>query len=100
MMVEWMSVRDEAKRNSKKIDSIRMYTAKPEFDSNIYGINEEYAKSESFSIRMIVVMLILSAMMFVKQTDLLEGNEAYQSVMAEIHRQVTVEEVKDVFLNQ
>ena len=50
---------------------------------------------DSFSTRMIIVLLILSVTMFLKQTDVLSGNRVYASAMAEIQRQTDVEQLKE-----
>lgn len=55
--------------------------------------------SDSFSVRMISVMLILVSVMFLKQSGVFDESRAYQSVMAEIHRQVTVKEIESVVTN-
>ena len=52
-------------------------------------------KSSSFSTRMIIVLLILSVTMFLKQTDVLNGNSVYASAMVEIQRQTDVEQLKE-----
>ena len=51
--------------------------------------------SSSFSTRMIIVLLILSVTMFLKQTDVLNGNSVYTSAIVEIQRQTDVEQLKE-----
>ena len=57
-------------------------------------VRDSTEKSSSFSMRMIIV-LILSVTMFLKQTDVLSGNRVYASAMAEIQRQTDVEQLKE-----
>ena len=58
-------------------------------------VRDSTEKSSSFSMRMIIVLLILSVTMFLKQTDVLSGNRVYASAMAEIQRQTDVEQLKE-----
>ena len=58
-------------------------------------VRDSTEKSSSFSTRMIIVLLILSVTMFLKQTDVLSGNRVYASAMAEIQRQTDVEQLKE-----
>lgn len=59
-------------------------------------VRDSTEKSSSFSMRMIIVLLILSVTMFLKQTDVLSGNRVYAvSLMAEIQRQTDVEQLKE-----
>ena len=51
-------------------------------------VRDSTEKSSSFSMRMIIVLLILSVTMFLKQT-------VYASAMAEIQRQTDVEQLKE-----
>ena len=53
-------------------------------------VRDSTEKSSSFSMRMIIVLLILSVTMFLKQTDVLSGNRVYASAMAEIQRIVDI----------
>ena len=57
-------------------------------------VRDSTEKSSSFSMR-IIVLLILSVTMFLKQTDVLSGNRVYASAMAEIQRQTDVEQLKE-----
>ena len=58
-------------------------------------VRDSTEKSSSFSMRMIIVLLILSVTMFLKQTDVLSGNRVYASAMAESQRQTDVEQLKE-----
>lgn len=100
-------IRTQAKRNAIKMDNVDRKFERQTFYKNSACQNTEQPMSDSinyragyaeheestFSIRMILVMLLLAVTMFLKQEDVLNNNEAYQSVMAEIHRQVTLEDV-------
>ena len=55
-------------------------------------VRDSTEKSSSFSMRMIIVLLILSVTMFLKQTDVLSGNRVYASA---IQRQTDVEQLKE-----
>lgn len=94
----------QAKSNNKRIESVDKAKKEHTFYNNRTkkdGVNYPLQKAdiesnESFSIRMIAVMLILVAVMFLKQTGIFDESEAYESAMAEIHRQVTVEEIESI----
>ena len=64
-------------------------------DDSDSWIRNSTERSSSFSMRMIIVLLILSVTMFLKQTDVLSGNRVYASAMAEIQRQTDVEQLKE-----
>lgn len=99
-------IRTKAKRNAEKMKSVDRNFEKQAFykDGDIKNIEhtfQEYKNystgydESSFSIRMIIVMLLLAVTMFLKQEDVLDNNNTYQSVMAEIHRQITIDDVNE-----
>ena len=92
----------QARSNNKKLKNIDKYRRERTFynneplkdRTNFSYQNIDAYENDSFSIRMIAVMLVLVAVMFLKQTGILNENQAYQTVMAEIHRQVSTEEIE------
>ncbi|MGN0204207.1 MAG: hypothetical protein ACI4BB_06670 [Coprococcus sp.] len=97
----------QVKSNSKKIESIDKIKREHTFYNNEtkkYRKNYPHQQAdvesnESFSIRMIAVMLLLVVVMFLKQTGVFDENMAYESMMAEIHRQITAEEVESIVMD-
>ena len=63
--------------------------------SNYRRLRQLDKKQKHSIVRMIIVLLILSVTMFLKQTDVLSGNRVYASAMAEIQRQTDVEQLKE-----
>lgn len=111
MYERYTDMLQEAKHNNKRIENIerkrQRYTFYPEEstkDRNHYlSQNDDLAgisrkrdgeEAESFSMRMIAVMLILVVAMFLKQTGIFTENAACQTVMAEIGRQLTIEDIE------
>ena len=67
------------------------------------GRNDMSFQSErrnTFSGRMIVVVLILSVTMFLKQLRLLDDSSVYQAAMTEMQKQLTVEDVRKAVVEE
>lgn len=91
----------QARNNNKRIENIDkkkqeyiFYHSEPSKISCRHNPKIDTEPSETFSIRMIIVMLILVTTMFFKQAGVFNHNSAYEAVMAEVTKQLTMEEIE------
>jgi hypothetical protein len=89
--------------NSKKMDCIyrKIDRSSTKSIDNIYFSDvTRYPiknETETFSTRILVVMLILSCVFFLKQEVVLDDSSFYQHTMAEIERQISLDDVVQTF---
>lgn len=100
-MSRYSDLFSQARNNNKRIENIdkkqrgyTFYHSEPSKVSRRHNQKTDTEPSESFSIRMIIVMLVLVTTMFFKQAGIFNHNSAYEAVMAEVTKQLTIEEIE------
>ena len=86
-MDNYYEMEAERKSNSRRLRQV----GRRKTEKKLYAENE---KNNTFSMRMIIVMLILSGVMFLKQVQLLDGSVVYEMTMSEMQKQLTVEDIR------
>lgn len=87
---------NQVKSNSRRIEKIdKQKKLQSDYHSGYCSPKKmETEENDGFSIRMIAVMFVLVITMFLKQSGVFDDNAVYEAVMAEIHRQTTIEEIE------
>ncbi len=100
-MSRYSDLFSQARNNYKRIENIdkkkqgyTFYHSEPRKVDCRHNQKIETEPFESFSIRMIIVMLVLVTTMFFKQAGIFNHNSAYEAVMAEVTKQLTIEEIE------
>lgn len=86
-MDNYYEMEAERKNNSRRLRQV----GRRKTERKVYFEN---GKTSTFSMRMIIVMLILSGVMFLKQVQLLDGSVVYEMAMSEMQKQLTVEDIR------
>lgn len=86
-MDNYYEMEAERKNNSRRLRQV----GRRKTERKVYFENR---KTSTFSMRMIIVMLILSGVMFLKQVQLLDGSVVYEMAMSEMQKQLTVEDIR------
>lgn len=86
-MDNYYEMEAERKSNSRRLKQIR----KGKHGSDVYAPNE---RTSTFSLRMILVMLILSVTMFLKQVQVLDHSSMYERAMSEMQKQLTIDDIR------
>ena len=81
------------KSNSRRLRQVD----KRKTERKVYFENE---RTSTFSMRMIIVMLILSGVMFLKQVQVLDNSTVYTMAMSEMQKQLTVEDIKKAVVEE
>ena len=92
-MDNYYEMEAERKSNSRRLRQI----GKRKTGGEIYPQNE---RTGTFSIRMIIVILILSVTMFLKQIQVLDHSSVYAMAMSEMQKQLTIEDIRKTVVEE
>ncbi len=90
-MDNYYEMEAERKSNSRRLKQVGRR-------KNGREVYPEKERTGTFSIRMIIVMLILSVTMFLKQVQVLDHNGIYEMAMAEMQKQMTFSDIQRAVL--
>lgn len=97
-MDNYYDMEAERKSNSRRLRQVgRRKTERKVYFENERNKNE---KNSTFSLRMIIVMLILSGVMFLKQVQVLDDSTVYTMAMSEMQKQLTVEDIRKAVVEE
>jgi len=92
-MDNYYEMEAEQKNNSRRLRQMgRKKTGR--------NVSFQSGRTGTFSGRMIFVVLILSVTMFLKQMQLLDDSSVYHAAMAEMQKQLTVEDIRKAVVEE
>lgn len=92
-MDNYYEMEAERKSNSRRLRQI----GRKKSGKGIYSQDE---RTGTFSIRMIIVILILSLTMFLKQVQVLEHSSVYEMAMTEMQKQLTIDDIQKTVVEE